>query len=259
VALPSTTRQDGIKPDLVWFGGGKLDRNLTLQALRGGWVPDPEATQTWREVDTRAPKPGGTSHPNVMAKAQQEVARIGASLAGVPLSDRAEVSATAREAAGVLAAAAERIQGRPSYLLGGAADQLYRAAEREPRTRPPVPSAEHRLATVARAVMTVQVAGRKGPAGTVMLLHQMLRLTQTIQRTHETAGRLAQAQAAAAAAAQVRAASTALDPSMVIGGDTGPRLSLTPRSAQRTALPTQLPGMHPGTTNGITNDRGIGR
>ncbi len=255
VALPSTPGPDGSKPDLVWFGGGKLDRNLTLQALRGGWVPDPEATQTWREVDTRAPKPGMTAHPDVMVKAQQEVARIGASLAAVPLSDRAEVSATAREAAGVLAAAAERVQGRPAYLLGRAADQLYRAAEREPRQVPPVPSAEHRLATVARAVMTVQIAGRKGPAGTVMLLHQVLRLTQTIQRTHETAGRLAQAQAAAAAGVHVKAAAKALDPSMVIGGDAGPRLSLTPRSGQRTALPTQLPGMNPGTNQ----DRGIGR
>jgi hypothetical protein len=41
VALPSTPGPDGKKPDLVWFGGGKLDRNLTLQALRGGWAPDP--------------------------------------------------------------------------------------------------------------------------------------------------------------------------------------------------------------------------
>jgi hypothetical protein len=190
-----------------------------------------------------------------MVKAQQEVARIGASLAGVPLSERAQTSATAREAAGVLAAAAERVQGRPAYLLGRAADELYRAAEREPRQVPPVPPAERRLATVARAVLTVQTAGRKGPAGTVMLLHQVLRLAQTIQRTHETAGRLAQAQAAAAAGVHVKAAAAALDPSMVIGGEAGPRLSLTPRSAQRTALPTQLPGMHPGTTQ----DRGIGR
>ncbi len=126
-------------------------------------------------------------------RAQEEVARIGALLAGVPLSDRAQVSATARGAAGVLAAAAERVDGRAAHLLGRASEQLYRAAEREPRQRPPVAPPEHRLATVARAVLTVQTASRGGSAGTMVLLHQVLRLAQTIQRTHETAGRLAQA------------------------------------------------------------------
>jgi hypothetical protein len=255
VALPSTPGPDGKKPDLVWFGGGKLDRNLTLQALRGGWAPDPDAARTWREVDTRAPAPGVVLRPEVMTKVQQEVARIGASLAGVPLSDRAQTSATAREAAGVLAAAAERVQGRPAYLLGRAADELYRAAEREPRQVPPVAPAERRLATVTRAVLAVQTAGRGGPAGTVMLLHQVLRLAQTIQRTHETTGRVNQARAAMAAGVHVRAAAQALDPSVVIGGDGGPRLSLTPRSATRGTLPPVLPGMTPGPTQ----DRGIGR
>ena len=122
----------GAGEELVWFGGGKLDRQLTLQTLRGGWAPDPDAVRTWRDVDTRTPAPTVVLRPEVMVRAQQEVARIGASLTGVPLGNRAQVSATAREAAGVLAAAAERVEGHPAYLLGWASEQLYRAAEREP-------------------------------------------------------------------------------------------------------------------------------
>jgi hypothetical protein len=260
VALPSPPGPDRSTPALVWFGGGKLDRHLTLQALRGGWATDPAAVDTWRTVDTRGPAKADALRPEVMVRAQQEVARIGSILTGVPLSDRARVSATAREAAGVLAAAAERVEGQPAYLLGRAADQLYRAAEREPRTRPPVAPAEHRLATVARAVLTVQTASRGGPAGMVVLLHQVLRLAQTIQRTHATAGRLTQARAAALAGVHVRAAATALDPSVVIGGATRPRPVLTPQTTHRgrtttTTTTTQLPGMTPGTTQ----DRGIGR
>lgn len=123
--------------------------------------------------------------------------------------------------------------------------QLYRAAEREPRQHPPV----------ARAVLTVQSASRGGPAGTVVLLHQVLRLTQTIQRGHETAGRVSQARAAAHAGVHVRAAANALDPSVVIAGDGGPRLALAPRSPVRGQSATVLPGMNPGTTT----DWGIGR
>lgn len=133
VALPSPPTGAGERAGaLVWFGGGKLDRQLTLQALRGGWAPDPDAVRTWRDVDTRTPAPTVVLRPEVMVRAQQEVARIGASLTGVPLGNRAQVSATAREAAGVLTAAAERVEGHPAYLLGWASEQLYRAAEREP-------------------------------------------------------------------------------------------------------------------------------
>lgn len=56
VARPSAP---GSGEYLVWFGGGKLGKDLTLPALREGWDPDPAAVASWRAVDTTGARPAG--------------------------------------------------------------------------------------------------------------------------------------------------------------------------------------------------------
>lgn len=196
--------------ELVWFGGGKLDRDLTLPALRAGWEDDPTAVAAWREIGSRAAKRLPPSEPGVIGEATAQLAQIGDALAAVPVTDGQAWSAVARDAAGVVSALSIRVQGPQKVALTQAAHALSRAVARQNR---PVARPAHAVSftDAARATMTVVTGGRSGPAGTVLLLHQLIRLAQTIAAANEAAGRAAQAGAAVEAATVARAAVREMD------------------------------------------------
>jgi len=114
VARPSAP---GPGEGLVWFGGGKFGRDLTLPALREGWAPDPVAVAAWRAVDSGSPgqaatvvRPAratssGASVGTGAGVGQQEVAAravaaVREQLRSVPVGDAPAWSAAARDGAG---------------------------------------------------------------------------------------------------------------------------------------------------------------
>jgi hypothetical protein len=198
---------------LVWFGGGKLDRDLTLPALRAGWEPDPAAVEAWRAISTRAAAPPATTQPAAMDDARRRIEAITKDLRTVPVTDGPAWSAIARDATGVLSAVSIRVPGADRVPLTQAAHALSRAVAREGR---PVSRSVQAVSfrDAARATMTVATAGRSTPAGMVLLLHQLVRLAQTIAAANAAAGRVAQARAATRAATLVRSTATEMDKPM---------------------------------------------
>jgi hypothetical protein len=206
VARPSTP---GSGEDLVWFGGGKLGRDLTLPALRAGWTADPGAVAAWRVVDgpatvrkpasaRRAPglTPGGDTQEVAAARAVHQVREA---LRAVPVGDAQAWSAAARDGAGVLAAAAQGRTGGTWGRVGQAAHALGAAVEKTPGRHVGPSVGEGGLQSAARAMLTVAAATTEG-AGTAVLLTQVLRLSESIAEAHAQAGRLVLARAAALSA-----------------------------------------------------------
>jgi hypothetical protein len=213
VARPSVP---GSGEDLVWFGGGKLGKDLTLPALRAGWATDPGAVAAWRAVDapssaTRTPA-AARPHPGLTAGGDtQEVAaaravhQVREALRAVPVGDAQAWSAAARDGAGVLAAAAQGRTGGTWGRVGQAAHALAGAVEKTPGRHVQPSVGEGGLQSAARAMLSVAAATTEG-AGTAVLLTQVLRLSETIAAAHAQAGRLVLARAAAAAAERNTAA-----------------------------------------------------
>lgn len=89
---------------LIWFGGGTLDRDLRLPALRSRW-PDPtEATATqWRST-----RPSAAPHirPAEITAARRALDDIAATVGWFPILDAAERRHLAEDSARLLAAAA---------------------------------------------------------------------------------------------------------------------------------------------------------
>jgi hypothetical protein len=205
VARPSAP---GSTDGLVWFGGGRLGKDLTLPALRAGWTPDPDpgAVASWRAVDGTTPvrrtsvrpglTPGGETQEVAAARA---VATVREALRGVPVGDRMAWSAAARDGAGVLAATAQGLTGGTRGRVALASHALAAAVEKEPGRHVPRPVGEGGLSAAARAMLTVVAASSEG-AGTAVLLTQVMRLSESIAEAHAQAGRLVAARAAAEAA-----------------------------------------------------------
>ena len=218
----------GSGEDLVWFGGGKLGKDLTLPALRAGWSPDPGAVAAWRTVDGATAATGATTavaggvnpvrrHPQLDAngETQQVVAAravnaVRDALRAVPVGDEAAWAAVARDGAGVLAATAERFRGPLGGRVGQAAHALAAAVDKQPGRHVVRPVGEGGLGSAARAMLTVIGASADG-VGTAVLLTQVLRLSESIAEAHAQAGRLVLARAAAAAAERSVAALTLVD------------------------------------------------
>ncbi len=206
---------------LVWFGGGKLGRDLTLPALRQAWEPDPTADTAWRAVDpasrateraaatpARAPRP--VLSPEVLTEAAVRVQQVTAQLGAVPLHDAAAWSALARDTAGVLSALSQRVGGAQGLGLVKAAHSMSRAVVREPRSHVPASPHAVTLSQVARASLTVLAATQGGSAGTVVLLTQLVALSRAVAEAQRAAGRFMQAQAALDAVQHARASLGAL-------------------------------------------------
>ena len=264
VARPSAP---GSGEYLVWFGGGKLGKDLTLPALREGWDPDPAAVASWRAVDTTGARPAGTTptvHPaggvasraTVGALDQSEVAArtvaaVREQLRAAPVGDVRARSAAARDGAGVLAATAEGLTGGGRVRVGMAAHAVARAVARAVDKEPGVhvrrPVGEGRLSIAARTVLTVTAAASDG-VGTAVLLTQMVRLTESIREAHAQAGRLVLARAAAEAAECNVAALARIGGPRELGSSPDPRgagLALAMEQARRATGQRITPGLTP--------------
>jgi hypothetical protein len=168
----------------IWFGGGKLAKDLTLPHLRQFWTLSNDDRQA-AVVEWSAPKsvfPGREAlggHPNDWRRAVTAVERSVERLRAVPVSDLPAWRGAAREAAGVFAAWSRRLEGKCPGPLAATSDVLARSAQNRPGDLAPERGAARDFRGVAAIVAQSQLS-RDSPMAWAMLIKQLGRTLRTI-------------------------------------------------------------------------------
>jgi relaxase-like protein len=219
----------GEKP--VWYGGGRLGRDLSLPALRQRWPnPSPaeqaEALALWRpkrwrrEPAARIPR-ARRLHPRAWEAAGEQVAATRRRLAAIGSDDRALWASAAREASGTLSALARRLQPGQRAELARAADALARAGQLPPGQRrghrDPALAAMSGVARVVTDAVLVTVPG----LAAATLIRQVVEFAAEVGNAHAAAGRAAEAAAGRAAAEHALAYTRAATGPDATGGSGG--------------------------------------
>ena len=231
VALPGYTNADG-QP--VYFGGGKLARDLTLPKLR----------QRWASPDGQTPAGDGSVRTSTEARllalnTAAQAVRGGADAIGrLGGSNPAAASAIAQAASDTLTAVASAIEGRRGGPITAAAE-LFDQATREPNGW--IAAANQRsfdLRAMSRLVHLMgRLAGDKDTVAMLTLLLDLTRLADTLASLRHAQQRYHQAEAALRAADTLRAAATApgrLAPAPVLAG---PDMTAGPVTSPHSAEP----------------------
>lgn len=119
---------------LIWYGGGKLGKDLTLSKLREQW-PDSDPADAVSAWSSRGGQRGRMTNTLLRDEAAwemaaQQIQQVREQLRAVPVDDVVRWSQTAHEAAGVLAVLSARMEGERPGPLARAADVLARSAQR---------------------------------------------------------------------------------------------------------------------------------
>lgn len=264
----------------IWYGGGKLARDLTLTRLRDAWPDSPEEASTAVGEWTAAGRNRRVAAPSAdrMERLRKDPAELHAAagqiadarerLRAVPVGDRAVWAAVAHDSAGVFAAWSRRLETRPGPLAA-TATQLSKSAQlRAYQARTTVPPAQRGAARQA-AMLLLQASGATPKrTGELLLLRQLANTMKALHDAHQAAGdvRLAAGIAAVARGELVdihdrytRAVSDLIVPGSGVGvgrpgsGGRGPakpaearRAATARRGAQQTAMGSPLPSPLPG-------------
>ncbi|MCE0459445.1 relaxase [Curtobacterium sp. 20TX0166] len=193
---------------VVWHGGGKLARDLTLPRLREGWPDSPQSAQTavdewratsrnpWRYPPVAPGREVAAPDPSMWKQYTDELRHMRAQMQSVPIEDRAGWAHLARDTAGAFAAWSQRVEPTPGPLAATARDLArtahIRAHESKPKPAGRVFSAGatallmaeammlRQLAATAKAVMDMHAAA--GDLGRAQQIDQTLREQYTAVR-----------------------------------------------------------------------------
>jgi hypothetical protein len=181
---------DGTAP--IWYGGGKLAKDLTLPHLRQFWevskVDQRAAVAEWSAVKSVAPgREARRGHPDDWRRAVTAVERSLERLRAVPVSDLAAWRGAAREAAGVFAAWSRCLEGNGPGPLAATADALARSAQNRPGESAPDRGVVRDFRGVAAIVAQSQLS-RDSPMVWAMLIDQMGRTLRAIGDAHAARG-----------------------------------------------------------------------
>lgn len=211
VGYSVATRPGSGEESPVWFGGGRLAKDLTLPALRQRW-PEPDAAavsaavQEWRPKHWR--RTGGSSQgrapvgfrAEAWTRAGEVLTETQHKLDQVPAGDTAAWAGAAREAAGVLAGVADRVAPAHRAPLRRAADALAWAGQVDRgHDRGERREETGRMRAVAQVATDAWIAGRGGSIAVTQLIMQLARLAETIAAANAAAGRAHDAALATAA------------------------------------------------------------
>lgn len=179
----------------VWFGGGRLARDLTLPRLRASWpgshVPAESSVSAWRSAAVEGqPAAAGreTLEPDSLlwSRYTAEVAALRDRLRTVPAADRAAWAHVAGQTAGAFAAWSVRVEATPGPLAA-AAQSLARSAQLRAQ---PARGARAGLPSASGAALLLASAahGGRGPVAEAVLLRQLVSLTRALSDMHAAAG-----------------------------------------------------------------------
>ncbi|MFC3690485.1 relaxase, partial [Aquipuribacter hungaricus] len=215
----------------VWYGGGHLDRDLTLPRLRQGWPDTPisasEAVAEWNagRRGTRAVAPGRETTepaPELWQQYSREVAALRERLRAVPVEDRATWAHVAHDTAGAFAAWSVRVEPVPGPLAA-TADSLARSAQLrayEACAGGATVTARSSSSFKGAALLLSSIAqGGKGTVAQAVLLRQLANMAKAIHDAHQAAGEAGRAaQIAAAVRTQLRSLEASLPALVPAGG-----------------------------------------
>ena len=215
VALPT----GGTGDTLDWHGAGKLGNDLSLPALRARWGQTPQqqadAVVVWQRIGAVGKQPGGRTDIDPAGKrpknqnpdfaaAIDDINTLGAYAAGLGGDDPEAAREAARQAAGVLAAAALRAHGPSGGAIGSAARRMARCAQ-DPRSGPAlrevIPARAVPRMSMTSAALLNAATGKAQHAGWVAVFHALARTAQAVaaaQRSQHAAAWETQAAAQAA-------------------------------------------------------------
>lgn len=158
----------------VWYGGGRLGKDLTLPQLRKSWPASPQSASA--AVGEWSAAMGRTGHvrsevPQVdeatWREAEHELGEVTRRLADVPHDDRSQWAHAARDASGVFAAWSMRVERRPGSLAK-ASDVLARSAQVRARDLHHRPTRMPSSRTAARALRFAAAGGRGAQAEAIL-------------------------------------------------------------------------------------------
>jgi len=194
VALPTGHTGD----TLDWHGAGKLGKDLSLPALRERWGQTPQqqgaAVEVWRQLGAVGKRPSDRGAADGVSKrpenaepdfaaAVADINTLGAYAAGLGGDDPEAAREAARQAAGVLAAAALRAHGPSGGAIGSAARRMARCAQ-DPRSgsalREGIPARAAPRMSVTSAALLNAATGKAQHAGWVAVFHALARTTQAV-------------------------------------------------------------------------------
>jgi hypothetical protein len=176
----------------IWFGGGKLAKDLTLPNLRQFWevsaADRKSAVIEWSAAKRVAPgRETIRGIPDDWRRAVGAIERSVEKLGEVPVSDLGAWRGAAREAAGLFAAWSRRFEGVSPGPMAAAADVLARSAQRRPGDPAPSRDAVANFRGVAAIVAQSQLSP-KSPMAWAMLIDQLGRALRTIGESHVARG-----------------------------------------------------------------------
>jgi hypothetical protein len=183
----------------VWYGGGKLARDLTLPALRRGWSQDAgERERTVGEwSSSRGPRRSVLERRAELEqrgllwhRCTTEIERVRQGLRAAG-GDPVACAHAAREGAGVLAAWSIDLEGEQPGALARASRQLARSAELPGAAPPASPRTVSRASGLALFMLA---AGRPdSAAGWLLVCRELGLLAGEIGRVHRARGELERA------------------------------------------------------------------
>lgn len=171
--------------DPVWFGGGRLSRELTLPRLRNGWGPTSPTVQeaAWRSTrdgTSRVSSPGAASTKSWEAAASQLKAAA-ERLKSTPATDRAAWTSAAREVAGVYSAWSYRVEGAKPGPLREVSRQLGKIAATPARDAKRSPSTSPRLIAAETGMLLMVASGQaSSDMAYLMVARQLTAMTRSI-------------------------------------------------------------------------------
>lgn len=250
VALRPTVYADAEgKP--VWHGAGKLDKELSLPALRARWPRftggERRASQAWGRAQNWAQKNSAPVAPVQYFSAYEDAKRLRAATSGLSGTD-APWTQAGRETAGVVSAWASSTERERPAELSRMADAL---AATTGDKRPPRPHGVHAASIMRRAAAMIVAAGADDPRFAWMAMFSQVAATcRAISDAAEARGELDRARelrdaidAAAARyggiAASARAEGLQLSRPVAKASPTPDTRTTQPPTAVRAPSPTQ--------------------
>jgi hypothetical protein len=183
---------------VVWHGGGRLARDLTLPELRKSWPDSPEsataavaewqatAKNPWQYKPAAPGREEAEMRPEMFDMYTEDMSRLHDYIARLDPNDHASWAHVAKDTAGAYAAWSRRLEPTPGPLAD-ASRTLARASQiraYESRPRPPqMPSM-----TGTTALILAQAKKGKNAAAEALLLRQLAQTTQSVFRAVNAAG-----------------------------------------------------------------------
>ena len=184
----------------VWYGGGRLARDLTLPALRRSWGQDEDvrrrASAEWASSTPAKPRSRVERHAELEQRALMwhrctaELERVRQQLRAAG-SDPAAIAHAAREGAGVLAAWSLALEGEQPGALARAARQLARSAELPAHT---LVSPKQLSRASGLALFMLATGLPDSTVGWLIVSRELALLAAELGRVHRARGELDRAQ-----------------------------------------------------------------